>query len=148
MQHSIYPYLLGKTWVFDDATTRLKQEAFVLGSSEAISQLVATKRIANAAGGFSLTFSDEPFEGFDAQLDWVRAHDATQFMPGNWHRGEIGGALLEGWLCPALLLFFRVAPKCIYVRAEPLPAGIDPIWHVDPGDPRQRRFMSSEDSII
>jgi len=34
---TIYPYLLGNTWVFDDPRTGLKEEAFVLGMSERIS---------------------------------------------------------------------------------------------------------------
>jgi hypothetical protein len=140
----LYPYLLGSTWVFDDERTGLKAEPFVSGSSEALWALVNAKGIANAAQGFSLTFSDEPFRGFDVQLDWIRADSATAAMPGNWYRGEIGGTVLEGWLCPALLLFFPVAPQQLFVRADLLPEGIDPIWHVAADDPRGRRFMSGD----
>jgi len=39
---TIYPYLLGQTWVFDDPRTGLKEEAFVLGMTEMISRLVKT----------------------------------------------------------------------------------------------------------
>jgi len=66
-------------------------------------------------------------------------------VPGNWYRGLLRGILLEGWLCPALLLYFPVAPKKLFVRAEPLPSGVDPIWHIDSDDPSQRRFMSADD---
>jgi hypothetical protein len=139
---TIYPYRQdNKTWVFDDENTGLKAEPFVSGSSDAISRLVAFKGIPNAATGFSLAFSDEAFEGFDAELNWIRADDADALMPGNWYRGDIGGIVLEGWLCPALLLWFPDAPPRLFIKADPLPVGVDPIWHVDADDPRQRRFM-------
>lgn len=140
---TIYPYLLNSTWVFDDERTGLKEEAFVCGSTEIISRLVEAKGIHDAAKGFSLTFSDEPFDGADAEVVWLRSgepHDATA---GNWYGGEVVGQYLEGWLCPALGLYFDAAPERLFVRADPLPAGVDPVWHVAPDDPRQRRFMSA-----
>ena len=51
---TIYPYLLGDTWVFDDPKTGLKEEAFVLGMSEMITRLAEAKGIPNAAHGFTL----------------------------------------------------------------------------------------------
>jgi hypothetical protein len=45
---TIYPYLLHETWVFDDARTGLKEEAFVLGMTEMISRLVEAKAIPHA----------------------------------------------------------------------------------------------------
>ena len=145
MRTTIYPYLLGQTWVFDDERTQLKAEAFVLGSSEAISALIEAKGIPNAASGFSLVFSDEPFTGHDVELTWVRADDPLLLMPGNTYRGQIAGMELEGWLCPALLLHFPAAPGKLFLKAEPLPKGVDPIWHVADDDPRQRRFISPDD---
>jgi len=146
MPLTIYPYLYfggGEIWVFDDERTGLKEEAFVLGASEMISRLVDAKRIPNAATGFSLTFSDEPIEKYDAEIQWIRKDD-NQLLAGNWYRGTVAGQETECWLCPALGLYFSVAPRRLFVRAEPLPAGVDPIWHVDPNDPRQRRFVSAE----
>jgi hypothetical protein len=35
---TIFPYLLGQTWVFDDPRAGLKAEAFVLGMTEMISR--------------------------------------------------------------------------------------------------------------
>lgn len=64
---TLYPYLLGNTWVFDDSRTGLKEEAFVLGMTEMISRLVEVKEIPEAAKGFTLLFSMEPFEGADAE---------------------------------------------------------------------------------
>jgi len=140
----IYPYLLANTWVFDDPGTGLKEEAFVLGMSEMISRLVEAKAIPRAARGFTLQFSSEPFDGADAELAWLRSGD-PEVLPGkdgsasqvfgNWYKGDIAGQEMEGWLCPALGLYFKAAPARIFVKAEPLPAGVDAIWHIDKNAP-------------
>ena len=149
---TIYPYRLGNCWVFDDARTGLKEEAFVLGSSEMMTRLVEAKGIRQAEKGFALTFSDEAFEGHDAELTWLRSDD-SQVLPGkdgsasqifgNWYKGTVAGEEMQGWLCPALGLYFHAAPARIFVKAEPLPAGVDPIWHVDRDAPAARRFVSA-----
>src|SRR5947209_9205466 len=149
---TIYPYLRGNTWVFDDPRTGLKEEAFVLGMSEMISRLVDAKRIPQAAKGFSMQFGSEPFEGADVELTWLRSDDA-QVLPGkdgsasqifgNWYQGRVAGQRMEGWLCPALGLYFKAAPARLFVRAEPLPAGIDPVWHVDRNAPAAVRFVTA-----
>ena len=54
---------------------------------------------------------------------------------------------MVGWLCPALFLYFAEAPKKIFAKAEPLPAGIDPIWYVEANDPAARRFVSATGEI-
>jgi hypothetical protein len=148
---TIYPYRLGNCWVFDDARTGLKEEAFVLGSSEMMTRLVEAKGIRQAEKAFALTFSDQPFEGFDAELTWLRSDD-SQVLPGkdgsasqifgNWYKGLVAGEEMEGWLCPALGLYFHAAPARIFVKAEPLPAGVDPIWHVSRDDAMAVRFVS------
>lgn len=148
---TLYPYLLGSTWVFDDARTGLKEEAFVLGMTEMTTRLVEAKGIPNASTGFTLIFNEEPFDGYDVELTWLRCDNsqvvagqdgsASQMM-GNWYSGVVAGRTMEGWLCPALGLYFHAAPRRIFVRAEPLPAGVDPIWNVPPGE-RERRFVSA-----
>jgi hypothetical protein len=149
---TIYPYLLENTcWVFDDERTGLKEEAFVLGMTEMISRLVETKSIPKASKGFSLSFAAEPF-GHDVELSWISPKAvADEFecslakLPdvGNWYRGVVSGEEMVGWLCPALFCYFNEAPKKIYAKAEPLPAGVDPIWHVRLDDPRAKRFVSA-----
>ena len=139
-------------WVLDDARTGLKEEAFVLGMSEMMTRLAEAKRIPNAVKGFMLQFSDEPLEGHDAELTWLRSDDskvvagkdgsASQVF-GNWYKGMIAGEEMLGWLCPALGLYFRAAPARIFVKAEPLPAGVDPIWHVSRDDAMAVRFVSA-----
>ena len=154
---TIYPYLLGNTWAFDDSRTGLKEEAFVLGMSEMISRLVESKGIPQAAKGFTLLFGSEPIEGADAELTWHRSGNpevlpgkdgsATQNF-GNWYKGNVAGQEMEGWLCPALGLYFKAAPTRIFVKAEPLPGGVDPIWHIDRDAPVAVRFVSAPPTVV
>jgi hypothetical protein len=149
----IYPYRLGQTWVFDDPRTGLKEEAFVLGSSEMITRLVEARQIPNPEKGFTLHFSDEPFAGYDAEFTWLRSDDA-QVVPGkdgsasqlfgNWYRGLVDGLEMEGWLCPALGLYFHAAPPRMFAKAEPLPAGVDPVWHIARDAAMAVRFVSAD----
>ena len=149
---TLYPYWTGTAWVFDDRRTGLKEEAFVLGASEVLTRLVQMKGIPDAEKGFGLHFSDEPFDGFDAELTWLRSADAhvvpgqegsaSQLM-GNWYTGVIDGVEMSGWLCPALGLWFLAAPSHLFVKADPLPPGVDPVWAVNRDDLSGRRFVSA-----
>lgn len=105
----IAPYKFEGAWVFDDPRVGLVQEPFVAGADAMIERLVAA--IPNAAGGFRLFFSPEPFPGFAVKLDWSREE-----YGGNWYRCDAYN--MEGWLCPALFKYFEQAPPNIYVKAE------------------------------
>ena len=106
----ISPYKHLGMWVFDDPRVGLVQEPFVAGADIMIDRVVAD--IPNAERGFTLIFSATPFPGHQHQLDWLR----TDPDGGNWYRSA---ALdLEGWLCPALLLYFAEAPKHLYVQTK------------------------------
>lgn len=127
---TLYPYFLHDTcWVFDDERTGLKEEAFVLGMTEIISRVVASKGIPNAHRGFAMSFCDEPFDGHDTELHWLRSDGAC----GNWYGTNAAGEYMEGWLCPALLLYFQNAPPRVYVKCDPLPAGVNPVWNPPKG---------------
>ena len=138
---TLYPYLKDACWVFDDERTGLKEEAFVLGATDMITRVVAAKSIPSAERGFALTFAAEPFDGHDVELRWLRPDPAG----GNWYEGDVAGQRMEAWLCPALLLYFATPPRRIFVRCEPRPAGIDPIWTPPPGV-AGRRFVDASDS--
>jgi hypothetical protein len=113
--------------------------------------LVEVKGIPQAEKRFALTFGSEPFEGAEAELMWLRSADA-EVLPGkdgsasqifNWYKGMIAGEEMEGWLCPPLGLYFKPAPARILVKAESLPAGVDPLWHIDKNAPVAVRFVSA-----
>jgi hypothetical protein len=136
---TLYPYLLNRScWVFDDERTGLKEEAFVAGMSEMISRIVGNKGLAAAGRGFAMTFSDVPFAGHDVEVRWLRADPGG----GNWYAGDVAGLTMEGWLCPALLLYFEEPPPRIFVRCAALPAGVNPIWTPPPGV-TGRRFVEA-----
>ncbi len=105
----VSPYRYAGMWVFDDPAVGLVREPFVSGIDVMIDRLVAD--IPNAAGGFRLIFSSEPFPGYTVKLEWRR----TQYG-GNWYYSP--QYQMEGWLCPALFKYFKEAPKEIYIRAE------------------------------
>lgn len=144
---TLFPYLFGpKTWVFDDESHNLKAEAFVCGMSEIMSCAVSKFKIKNAGKGFKMSFSDQPFDGQQVELTWVRPHTFTfEYMhegkkihneiAGNiYHTGNSFKKVKAGWLCPALLKYFPEPPKTLYVKVERLPMGVDPIWHVRKAD--------------
>lgn len=143
MPITIYPYRYEDIWVFDSEETGLKEEAFIRGASEMISRIVEAKSIPNPGQGFALTFSNEPFDGQDAVLEWLRSEVPGVPTSGNWYAGTIAGEKMECWLCAALFCFFETAPLLLFVRADNLPEGVDPIWH-DP-DGKGRRFVGPKD---
>ena len=99
------------TWVFNDERTGLVEEPFVLGIETMIDIMV--KDIANAEHGFNLIFSSAPFPKYQLKLDWLREEDG-----GNWYfSSELS---MEGWLCPALLLYFDTAPENIFIMCSEL----------------------------
>lgn len=133
---TIYPYLQNHLWVFDDSQTGLKAEPFVAGATEMLTRLVSTKGVPDAEKGFALSFADKPFAGHDVELVWTHADK----VEGNWYEAVVAGEPMVCWLCPALFCYFETAPQRIYVGAEPLPAGVNPIWEPQPGE-ETRRFV-------
>ncbi len=105
----IAPYRYEGTWVFDDPVVGLSREPFVAGMPEMIDELVRT--IPDAHEGFRLTFAATPFPGY--QLVLTRDREETG---GWWYRSH--DAKREGWLCPVLNKYFKLAPPTIYVRAD------------------------------
>lgn len=108
---TLQPYKYNGWWVFDDPTTGLDKEPFVLDIDTMIDALVGG--IPDANKGFNLLFSTEEFPGYDVKLQWVREE-----LGGNWYYCDKVG--IEGWLCPALYRYFDKAPDSIYVKVFPL----------------------------
>ncbi len=103
------PYKHEGMWVFDDATTGLEKEPFVFGIDTMIDRVTAN--IPYAEHGFTLIFSEQPFPGYDVELDWRREE-----YGGNWYFSP--QLEIEGWLCPALFHYFDKAPSKLYAKAE------------------------------
>jgi hypothetical protein len=57
-------------------------------------------------------FASEPFPGYQVELEKVREE-----YEGVWYQWADKG---EGWLCPALFLYFPEAPTRLYAKAEAL----------------------------
>ena len=120
MKNSIFvirPYKWHGMWVFDDERVGLAKEPFVGGADTMIDTAVQLKGLENAENGFLLVFSAGPFPDADFDLEWVREENG-----GNVYRGrfEIDGDVreMEGWLCPALNLYYPDAPKKLYVQVR------------------------------
>ena len=108
---TIAPYRFAGTWVFDDAAVGLDREPFVAGADHVIDLMTAD--IPDAHDGFRLTFSDQPFPGYQAHLTIIRPESGGTWYA--WPEREV-----EGWLCPALFKYFPVAPQNIYAQAAPI----------------------------
>jgi uncharacterized protein DUF6717 len=106
---AIAPYKFQGFWVFDDPRVGLRQEPFISGADRALD--ILTAEIPDAAQGFKLVFSSEPFPGYDARF--VRSRPE---FGGYWYSWAERG--MEGWLCPALFKYFETAPDEIYVKVS------------------------------
>ena len=106
---AIAPYKFQDFWVFDDPRVGLLQEPFVSGADTIID--VLTENIPNAAEGFKLVFSAQPFPGYSARFAWAR-HE----MGGNWYSWPDRD--MEGWLCPALFKYFDATPPELFVKVS------------------------------
>jgi hypothetical protein len=105
----IAPYKHLGIWVFDDARVGLVQEPFIAGADTMLDRITAN--IPDADSGFTLIFSAHPFPGHQSRLDWRRAEHEGDY----YYSADLD---LEGWLCPALLLYFAEAPKYIYLQVK------------------------------
>lgn len=110
----IKPYRFAGTWVFDDDNTGLVREPFVEGSDDIIDVMTAT--IENASEGFALMFSANPFPGRTLYLERV-----CEEAGGWWYRSDVID--MEGWLCPALFLYFEEAPEQLHCKFAPIERG-------------------------
>jgi hypothetical protein len=113
----IKPYKWNGMWVFDDQRVGLDKEPFVAGADTMIDTAVRLKGITNADDGFLMVFSAQPFPDADFELEWLRADGTGNVYLGRFKiEDEIQD--MEGWLCPALNLYYPEAPKKLYVQVR------------------------------
>lgn len=108
---TIRPYKVdGNLWVFDDAATGLVREAFV-GGADTILDMATEMVGGDPKLGLSVAFSAKPFPGHQIVLEHKGEDEAqvgnTYFCPK---------FNIDGWFCPALLLYFPKPPKKIYAQ--------------------------------
>lgn len=114
---SVEPYLENGNWYVDDPSVGLVKEPFVLGVPEMIDHF--TVNLPGPPDRFRLLFSARPFPGASHVLHLVKEE-----FDGGWYRHD--ELPFAGWLCPALLHYFRQPPPEIHLRAEPVPARTPP----------------------
>lgn len=105
---SILAYRHHGGWSFDDEAVGLVAEPFVAGIPEMIDILADQ---VSADGCIVLTFASAEFPSASLRLDRIREE-----FGGNWYRWEDRG--MDGWLCPALLKYFPIAPDKIWIGAR------------------------------
>lgn len=111
----IKPYRWNGMWVFDDERVGLIKEPFVAGADTMIDQAIAMKKIRNADQGFVLVFSEHPFPDADIEVNWMREEMGGDVY--EWTFEEDGAPrTMEGWLCPALKLYYEEAPQKLYLQ--------------------------------
>jgi hypothetical protein len=105
----IAPYKHHGMWVFDDSRVGLSREPFVAGADTIIERMTA--HLPEAAKGFTMVFSAEPFPGYQHRFELKGAEGS-----GSVYQSRNLG--MEGWLCPALLRYFDSAPRDLYVEVR------------------------------
>lgn len=110
--YEIYPFDHHGILVFDDASVGLDKEPFVQGTPEILYSLCDLVGVKDPHKGFSLKFSEEEFDGFQAVALKVALENGGCTY-------QFGDAF--GWLCPMLYKYFVVAPEKIYFKVAPLP---------------------------
>jgi hypothetical protein len=107
----IEPYRKYGTWVFDDAKRGLIEEPFVFGMPQIIDKVVKDEECRRCR----FIFSDREMPEYDLVLNKMVGRPDTI---GAWY--ESPQLKMNGWLCPALNLYYRVPPESIYIKIEKL----------------------------
>ncbi len=107
----IAPYLDETgTSVFDDAERELAREPFVSGIPEII-EFALNQAGHKSARRFKACFSDSAF--LECTHELTRIYEEAG---GHWY--NLRGTELRGWLCPALLRYYSIAPENIFIRLK------------------------------
>lgn len=131
-------------WVFDDERNGLQAEAFVCGMSEIIDRILSDNGIkpSSVHDGFRLTFSPFEFPNATHTLEWMRKE-------GSGNTYYCVETEQEGWLCPALMLYFNSAPPTLYARADKVSASEQKpnrrdVWFVDNDDYHDAEYEAED----
>jgi hypothetical protein len=109
--HVIHPYVDHGSLVFDDDAVGLVKEPFVGGADVVLATLAEALCGKGWRKGFSVVFSAKPFRGYQTRMNWLREeYDGNVYFCDDLQQ--------EGWLCPALLKYFKSPPKSIYIEIK------------------------------
>lgn len=112
-------YKINDTWFFDDKKLGIKQEAFILGTSELITFLCESKN--NFSKHCQIEFSNIEFTNYDIKLfkdeeaKLVKYQDETIFK-GAWYSSKYKGKKFINYLCPTTLKYFESYPETIFIK--------------------------------
>jgi hypothetical protein len=123
MIHEIRPYKDHGQWMFDDESRGLKRELFVGGADDILDTITAN--IPKADKGFNLRFADHAFPGAEICFYWKGVGQFKLLDGPEYEAGDVYFSPhlnMEGWLCPALMLYFPQAPRQLFVSASPIVA--------------------------
>lgn len=102
--------LIPTMWVFDDPTTGLVAEAFILGASELIDIYLKKNNITDPKP--VIIFSKTQLPIADIILTRTSLDGGKNSA---WFEDEFGN---KCWLCPAQLLYFNKVPKMIWAQVK------------------------------
>jgi hypothetical protein len=102
---TIFPYKFKGQWMFDDESKGLEQEAFVAGADTLLDIL------SQGADEVVLLFSDNNFPDSDTVIEMKKTDAGGTYYYCLAHDMDI-------WLCPALFLYYPIAPKRIYIKVK------------------------------
>lgn len=105
--YTIRPYWLGQQLVFDDPSKGLVREALVCGTDDVLADLAQVQ----PGESFTVLFSSSPFPSSTHSVTRTRTE-----CGGNWY--TLDGTDEEGWLCPALFLYYPEAPEKLYIQVK------------------------------
>jgi len=113
---TIHPYYTTiDGWVFDDPRTGLVKEGLVQGIDTMLNAMAQLRGL-NRREGFDITFSSNKIEDYDVKLNKLHEIDGDGQKNGTMYYCEEFET--EGWLCPALYLYFTAAPDNIYIKVQ------------------------------
>lgn len=103
--YTIFPYKLKGQWVFDDESKGLEKEAFVAGADTLLDVL------SQGEEEVTVLFSDNNFPDSDTVIEMKKTETSGTYYYCLAHNMDV-------WLCPALFLYYPVAPKRIYIKVK------------------------------
>lgn len=111
--NAISPYRHNGFLVFDDPDKGLSKEPFV-GGADVVLQVAASISKVNP-NKFNLLFSGEKFPGWKFKATITNPPETI----GTWYKVDLtGGREAVGWLCPALLKYFKEPPQQIFFQIK------------------------------